>query len=582
MAMKSATWLIGARVIRRSLLAKVAFLALIAWAFSAGTSLAEEDKRTRRQKLFESMQILTKVYERVYYNYVDELEPDDITQAGIEGILKLLDEHSQHLPPAYYEDLMLSTEGEFGGLGITINIRDHYPTVISPIEGTPAYYMGIQGGDQIVEIEGQSAYDFTSREAVKLLRGEPGTKVNIKIKREGFDEPLPFTITRDIIKVESVPYAFMIKDIGYIRIQNFSRTTAQELREKLDYLGDQGMRGLILDLRYNPGGLLESAKEVSELFLEKGELLVFTKGRLRSHNVSYYSEPQGKVYNRVPMVVLVNGSSASASEILSAGLQDHDAALVVGKTTFGKGSVQTVFRLDEDQALKLTTARYYTPSGRSIHLDRPREEEEVAGEEQVAVEGAQRQGAPLEPAQPEIPRHQREQFQTDMGRIVFGGGGITPDIEIEQAVMSHFEMAVERDGALFSFASYFAARHEGIPPEFQADGKVLSEFQDYLAERENIEDYLGVFELTLSDSLYQANEDYLRWGIRREIMRRQFGPLAAYQVAIERDEQLHEALSLFDRASSLEELLQMAAEWNEAQLQQAALEAEPETAPVGN
>jgi carboxyl-terminal processing protease len=546
---------------------------LVVW---GGTVVADDDRINRRQQFLESLKILGAIYERVIYNYVDEVDPEVILDAGIEGMLRELDEHSQYLPPSHYEDLMLSTEGEFGGLGITINIRDHYPTVISPIEGTPAYYMGIRGGDQIIEIEGESSYDFTSRDAVKLLRGEPGTKVNIMIQREGVEQPMPFTITRDIIKVESVPYAFMIDDIGYIRIQNFSRTTARELREKLDALESEDMRGLILDLRYNPGGLLESAKEVSELFLEKGQLLVFTKGRLQSQNVSFYSEPRGPVFNKVPMVVLVNGSSASASEIVAAALQDHDSALVVGNTTFGKGSVQTVFRLSEEQALKLTTARYYTPSGRSIHKDRPREDGEVDPDAPPLVD------AELQPAEEEVPRHEKEQFQTDMGRTVYGGGGITPDIEIDQAFMADFEVALERDGALFSFASYYGARHPELPQDFHADQDVVAEFRGYLAERENIEEYLGVFELSLSDSLLQANEEYIQWGIRREILRREFGPEAAYKVAIERDEQLHKALALFDEAKTLDQLLRVAAEWNENQLRQAALEAEMENAAVGN
>jgi len=195
----------------------IATLLIILLLAGTGQAEAEDDRISRRQQFLESLKILGAVYERIIYNYVDEVEPEDILEAGIQGMLKELDEHSQYLPPSHYEDLMLSTEGEFGGLGITINIRDHYPTVISPIEGTPAYYMGIQGGDQIIEIEGESSYDFTSRDAVKLLRGEPGTKVNILIQREGAEEPLPFTITRDIIKVESVPYAFMIDDIGYIQ-----------------------------------------------------------------------------------------------------------------------------------------------------------------------------------------------------------------------------------------------------------------------------------------------------------------------------------------------------------------------------
>ena len=546
---------------------------LLLSALAAPLVAAEDEEVTKRQKFLESLKILGAVYERLIYNYVDEMAPEEVLEAGIQGMLDKLDEHSQYLPPAPMEDLMLATEGEFGGLGITISIRDHYPTVLSPIEGTPAYYMGVQGGDQIVEIEGESTYDFSSRDAVQRLRGEPGSKVEIKLKREGRDEPFPLTITRDIIKVESVPYGFMIGDIGYVRIQNFARTTADELRGKLVDLESQGMRGLILDLRFNPGGLLDAAKEVSELFLDKGELLVFTKGRLRAQNVSLYSEPHGPVHDGVPIVVLVNGSSASASEILAAALQDHDAALVVGTTTFGKGSVQTVFRLDDDRGLKLTTARYYTPSGRSIHKERPRHPQ---GEPQLAGAEVEQDAGELE-EEPEAPRHEREQFRTDSGRIVFGGGGIMPDIEIEQPVLNDFQVALERDGALFTYASHYAARHE-VPRDFRADDAVLKDFYGYLARRENMDDYLADYELALSDSLYQANRDYVRRGIRRELVRRQFGAEAAYRVHIEEDEQLKQALALYDRADSLQDLLAIAAEWNEQRLRQAALEADRQPA----
>ncbi len=195
------------------------------------------------QRETEALNLMGRVFEYVYKNYVDEVDPQKISEAAVRGMLSELDEHSQYLPPQNYEDLMMSTEGEFGGLGITIVIRDHYPTVVSPIEGTPAFFMGIQGGDQIVDIEGQTTFDWTSDQAVKLLRGEPGTRVSLKIRREGAPEPLPFTITRDIIKVESVPYAFMIGDVGYVRIQNFSRTTAAELRTKLERAREAGREG---------------------------------------------------------------------------------------------------------------------------------------------------------------------------------------------------------------------------------------------------------------------------------------------------------------------------------------------------
>ncbi len=541
-----------------------------------------KDPATRRREFYDNLKLLGEVYERILNNYVDEKDAHEIMEAGVKGMLDVLDEHSNYRPPINSEDLMMSTEGEFGGLGISIQPRDHYPTVVSPIEGTPAFYMGIQGGDQIIEIEGDSTYDFTSRDAVKLLRGTPGTQVNITIRRPGMKEPLPFTITRDIIKIESVPYGFMIGDIGYIRVQNFARTTRDELKEKLDALEAQDMKGLILDLRFNPGGLLMAAQEVSELFLERGQLIVSTKGRLPEQNHSYYSETRGEVYNKVPIIVMINGSSASASEIVSAALQDHDAGLVVGKTSFGKGSVQTVFRLDEDEALKLTTARYYTPSGRSIHKERSRhpDMEEMAA---AMAEGEDAPDLEKDPAEKEVERFDKEKFYTDSGRVVFGGGGITPDIEIEQDFLGDFEVAVERDYALFAFAVEYASQHEGINEDWQVDDKTFAAFKEFLAGREKIPEYLEVFDLAYSDSLVEANSEFLKRGIRREMARRQSGPEAAYKVAIEADTQLHKALDLFKKADTLEELLALAEEWNTEQMRQLAAEdAEPEKTPVHN
>lgn len=528
------------------------------------------DPRQRREQQLEAARLMMDVFDRVMLNYVDEMEARKIAEAAISGMLRQLDEHSAFLPPTSYDDLMMSTEGEFGGLGITIQPRDHYPTVISPIEGTPAYYMGIQGGDQIIEIEGESTYDFTSQEAVRRLRGPKGTKVDITIRRPGSGTPMPLTITRDIIKVESVQYAFMMDDVGYIRIQNFSRTTDDELRQKVDELSRQDMRGLILDLRTNPGGLLDAAKRVSELFLERGTLLVYTKGRLASNSMSFYAERRGPPVTRVPMVVLVNGSSASASEIVAAALQDHDSALVVGKTTFGKGSVQTVFRLNEEEALKLTTARYYTPSGRSIHKDRPDEGHHLSEPEGQDEEQDEPLSLQAPPSTQEVPRFQKRQYRTAAGRTVYGGGGVTPDIEIEQSYLSDFEVSVERDGALFSFAVEYVSRHPDLERDWRPDDGVMREFGEYLAGRENIEEYLEFFDLALSDSLLAANRDFLSWGVRREVMRRAYGAQSAYEVAIEKDTQLHEALAIFRRARTLDDLFAQAAAWNEEAMARAA------------
>ncbi len=529
---------------------------------------ATDDPQQRRRDKYENLKILSEVYDKILENYVDEIEAKAVMEAAVQGMLDQLDEHSNYLPPVNYEDLVMSTEGEFGGLGITINVRDHFPTVVSPIEGTPAYYMGIQGGDQIIEIEGESARDFTSNQAVEKLRGPRGSKVNLTVQRPGVAEPIPYTITRDIIRIESVPYAFMMGDVGYIRVQNFARTTADEMREKLDQLTREGAKGLILDLRFNPGGLLGAAQAVSELFLERDQLIVFTKGRLPDQNQSFYSRSRGSVYNKVPLIVMVNNSSASASEIVAAAIQDHDAGLVVGRTSFGKGSVQTVFRLDEDEALKLTTARYYTPSGRSIHKEQKKAAEAMAEDEMPNGHPDLEQ----DPEELEIPRSEREKYYTDSGRVVYGGGGITPDIEIKQDFLTDFEVAVERDYALFAWAVDYAAAHDKVPADWRPSSAEFAQFETFLAGRENIGEYLGVFDLTLSDSLVTANRDFIERGLRREVARRLHGPQAAYQVAIEADVQLHEALKLFAEAKTLPEMFALAAKWNEEHLKQLAAE----------
>ncbi len=508
----------------------------------------EESTGTSRQDFLDGIKVLGAVYERVFYNYVDDVNADELLDAGIQGMMDYLDEHSQYLPPTNYDNLMMSTEGEFGGLGITINVRDHFPTVVSPIEGTPAFLMGVQGGDRIIEIEGESTFDFSSDEAVKLLRGEPGTPVTITIDREGDDKPFPLTIVRDVIKVESVPYHFMIDDIGYVRIQNFARSTTDEVRDAIKALEAQGARGIVLDLRWNPGGLLEAACGVSELFLNDGDLIVYTKGRLRNQNRSYFAEDRPGT--DLPMIVMVNGASASASEIVSAAIQDHDRGLVVGQTSFGKGSVQTVFPLSETSALKLTTAKYYTPSGRSIHKDRHHGEgidltEAPAEEEADAVEQ---------------PRHEKEKYSTDGGRTVYGGGGITPDIEIDQPLLTDFEVALERDYALFQFATKWNAHHE-ITQDMTVGDAMLAEFHDFLRTREKLPEYLQVYDLTLNDEILAEEEPYIRRGLRREVMRLAFGQEAAYRVGIEEDVQLQETLALFKRARTTKELLAVAAEW---------------------
>jgi carboxyl-terminal processing protease len=319
-----------------------------------------------QSEAYENLKVFTEVLSYVEANYVEEIEPEKLVHGAIRGMLRTLDPHSSYMPPDVYREMQVETEGRFGGLGIEISIRDDILTVVSPIEGTPAYRAGIQAGDKIVKVEGESTKDMSLIDAVKKLRGPEGTPVTISILREGFTEPKEFTLTRAIIEIKSVRWTKFQGDIGYVRLRSFQKTTSEELEDALQDLEEQNIRALVLDLRNNPGGLLEQAIAVSDEFLEGGKLIVYTKGRLAGQNMKGFSK-KDNAHLDYPMVILVNGGSASASEIVAGALQDLNRATVVGTQSFGKGSVQTIIPLSDGSGLRLTTAKYFTPKGREIN-----------------------------------------------------------------------------------------------------------------------------------------------------------------------------------------------------------------------
>ncbi len=319
---------------------------------------------------FEKMQLLAEVLLQIRQNYVDEdkTQYKDLLYGALRGMLQSLDPHSQFMEPETFSDMKNDTAGEFGGLGIVIGMRDGILTVIAPMEDTPAYRAGVLHGDKIVAIDGESTENLSLQDAVKKMRGEPGTKVKIKIMRPKPQEIKEMEIVRAVIKVESVKGTTMITDqIGYVRITQFNEPTAEALQKSLEKLLGQGMKALILDLRNNPGGLLSSAVEVSQKFLKGGEKIVSTKGRAGVGLQTQYASKGRYHYVDFPMIILVNGGSASASEIVAGALQDYKRAILVGEKTFGKGSVQSVMPLDDGSAIRLTTAKYYTPNERMIH-----------------------------------------------------------------------------------------------------------------------------------------------------------------------------------------------------------------------
>lgn len=323
------------------------------------------EKTGHASESYEELKIFAEVLTQVKKNYVEETETKDLVYGAVRGMLKTLDSHSSYMTPEMFKEMQVETKGEFGGLGIQIGVKDHRVIVIAPIEGTPAYAAGIESGDIISKVDETPTKDLTLMEAVQRMRGPKGTKVTLTVEREGARGPLTFTLIRDIIKIRSVRSRVIDERIGYVRISQFQESTPDDLGVELATLREQGIQGLILDLRNNPGGLLSAAVGVSEQFLQSDKLVVSIKGR-DGRKDEYRARTTTDLHD-YPMIVLVNQGSASASEIVAAAMQDWGKAVILGKTTFGKGSVQTILPLSDGSGLRLTTAKYYTPRGESIH-----------------------------------------------------------------------------------------------------------------------------------------------------------------------------------------------------------------------
>jgi carboxyl-terminal processing protease len=513
---------------------KAVFIAVLV-VFTSFSLGAIASRSQDNQSIVNDLAVFAKVVEKVKTFYVDEVDTHQMMTDAIEGMLKDLDPHSQYLAGLDYEDLMVSTQGQFGGLGIFISFRDNYPTVISPIEGTPADRAGLQGGDQIVEIEGEPSEGWLVQKAVRFLRGEPGTAVRFKVSRPGLGEPIEYNLVREKIDVKSV------------------------LHSALRDLESQGMEGLVLDLRSNPGGLLQAATAVSELFLEKDNLVVYTKGRYAQNNQKYYASKSRK-HTGYPIVVMVNGASASASEIVAGALQDWDAAFVVGQTSFGKGTVQTVFALSDTQAVKLTTAKYYTPSGRSIHKDHNMEDDLLAdvgdGTDMAGLDDTDK----IPADQADFEEVERPVYHTSGGHVVYGGGGITPDLEFEPKKYGEFERRIERDALPFAFAIDYSTKHE-ITEDFEVNDEVMASFKELLAEKE------FVYE---EEEMSGAALEYVKKAILREVVSKNFGRQAMYRAMLNLDDDFQRVLSIYEMAPTLADMYQYAEQ--ERNLKKASVE----------
>ncbi|HKR62796.1 MAG TPA: S41 family peptidase [Thermoanaerobaculia bacterium] len=487
---------------------------------------AQNTELTKRMKEY------TDLLNAVTANSAEDIGSDKFVYASIDGMLRNLDPHTSFLEPKEYSDMQDRQKGTFYGLGILVTKRNDQVTVITPLEGTPASRLGIRAGDVISEVEGVSTDDLSLDEVVKRLKGPKGTTVHIKIKRIGMKEPIPLTIVRAAIPTNSISNVLMLRPgVGYIRIKDFTSTTVRELDEAIEKLQDQGMQKLVLDLRMNPGGLLDAAVGVSDHFLEKGQMIVYTKGRTPD-SAQEYTAPGKHARFDLPLVLLVNRGSASASEIVAGAIQDHDRGLVIGETSWGKGLVQSVYTLQYGAGLALTTSKYYTPAGRNIQRDYTSVYDYYMADEME-------NGA-------EVPLEQRQQFKTDTGRVVYGGGGITPDVIVKQPQLSRTTQLLEVRSALFNFGVEYAAKHPELTKDLAISPALLEEFIHYAASNDIAS------ESDIRDAM-QKPEDrkYIERALKAEIVAAKYGFDASFPFRVQGDAQVEKALELFPEAQKL-------------------------------
>jgi carboxyl-terminal processing protease len=443
-------------------------------------------------------------------------------------MLRILDPHSNFFDPKQYALFKEEQQGKYYGVGMTIQQRDNLTVVLAPFVGSPAYKAGIRPGDVIQKVDGKSCEGLTSTEIADMLKGAKGTVVHISLGREGWDKPIEVTVTRDEIPRPGVEYFTMVKPgIGYVRVSTFNETTDVDLADALKQLDGSKLDGLIIDLRNNGGGLLNQAVGMADMFLDKNEIVVSHRGRA-SQERRYYAV-RGNQGNAIPVVVLVNGQSASASEIVSGAIQDHDRGLIVGETSFGKGLVQTQFPLSEDTALLLTTARYYTPSGRLIQRDYNN------------VSLYDYHYNPQPPVKPEVKL-------TDSGRQVYGGGGITPDIVTAAPKPDDFQQLLFRRGVFYpvqqgvgDFTRFYLGEKPDVTKDFVVTDQVIQELRKYLDKQK----------IKYTDQDIQANLSWLKWQIKREVFTSYFGLNDGYKVELQDDPQLEKAVEAMPQARAL-------------------------------
>lgn len=505
------------------------------------------------RNIYASARLFEEVLRFVQEGFVDQRDPGELYRMAIDGMLEELgDPHTAYMPAKDYENLRIQTQGEYGGIGVSINRRNGWVTVINPLPGTPGERAGLRAGDAIVEVDGESTRDWTDDFAVSKLRGPKGSKVNIKVVRVGVDEPIPFEIVRDEIHLKSVPAAYMIApEVGYLELSVFNETSTTEIRDAITDLMGKGAKGIVLDMRYNSGGLLDEGVGVSDLFLDRGKVLLETKGRLSNQNFRFTAS-HGDEFAGLPIVMLVGPQSASATEIVAGALQDHDRALLVGQTTYGKGSVQTVFRLSDNNWLKMTTARWYTPSGRSI--------QGPYGIDTRLAEGGDGVDLTTDPEDADRPT-----YKTAAGRTVFGGGGITPDVRVGPDTLTLEERASARllrqqnytkwIETRFAWSARYAGANRDLQPDFEVTDAMLDDFYESLVRAG----------LELDREIFDAGRRWIGMELGSEIAMAKWGVAEARRRANRNDPQVAAAVDLLQRAGSQDQLFRIGMQMEGAQ-----------------
>ncbi len=472
----------------------------------------------------DSLRTFSQVYDLVEQNYAEPVSADKaIYNGAIPGMLRVLDPHSNFFDPKAYSLLREEQRGKYYGVGMQVGPRNNKVIVIAPFVGTPAYRAGIHPGDVIVAVDGKPTDNMSTSDVADLLKGPKGTNVTITIVREGTPKPLEFNVTRDEIPRYSVDLHFLIRPgIGYMHISGFQETTEHEVQEALDEMGD--LKGLVLDLRQNTGGLLSEGVGVADKFLKRGQVIVSHHGRSSPEKV--YRASHGNGGKDYPIVVLVNRGTASAAEILAGAIQDHDRGLIVGETTFGKGLVQTVFPLSENTGLALTTAKYYTPSGRLIQRD---------------YSGISLYDYYYNHDDNGTPNNaNREVKMTDSGRPVYGGGGITPDVRFDTPKQNHFQDELLQHYAFFNFAKHYTLNHQ-VSKNFTVDEAVMQEFRKFLDDQK----------IGYTESDIAGVNDWLRNNIKSEIFIDAFGQEEGLKIRADGDPLVLRALDLMGQAKTL-------------------------------